>query len=257
MKPELELLQALFAGDADRAAATFEGEPSIDAPEIEKVTTRHGLDALAAGWPDLFGVQPGAELRPRTRITAEGRAMSEALVDVAGPLGDVTLPIAVMGEFGDEGLLTAARVYYAERWVTGNPELRRTPFPSDGSESLARPEDVADVNAEYLAAVTAWDGEAIMKVFGSPCYVEFGPQRIDERERIRALYESFFGDEVKLIFNTITDDGETLVVEWTSGGPEPRAGGITAYRRDAYGRIGSIHMYDNFDPSKVPGVMAG
>jgi YD repeat-containing protein len=110
------------------------------------------------------------------------------------------------------------------------------------------------VHGEYLAAVTAWDGDAIMGVFGSPCYVEFGPQRIDDRERIRTLYEWFFGDEIKLIFSTITDDGETLVVEWATPGEE-RAGGLTAYKRDARGRIGSIHMYDNFDPSNVPGVM--
>jgi hypothetical protein len=103
--------------------------------------------------------------------------------------------------------------------------------------------------------VTAWDSEAIMNVFGSQPYVEFGPLRIDDRDRIRRLYEHFFGNEVKLIFTTIMDDGRSCVVEWMTGGPEPRAAGITAYNRDDTGRLGSIHMYDNFDPTTVPGVM--
>jgi hypothetical protein len=59
-----------------------------------------------------------------------------------------------------------------------------------------------------------------------------------------------------LLFEAVTDDGETLVLEWTSGGPEPRESGLAAYRRDADGRIGAIHMYDNFDPTNVPGLVA-
>jgi hypothetical protein len=253
--PELELLAALFAADADRSAALFAGAPEIDPPHAEKVTTRDGLDALAEGWPAAFGLAPGAHVQPRVRHTAERRAVSETLVEIDGPHGRVTLPIAVMGETDGDGRLESARIYYAERWVTGDPGLRESPWPRQEHEKLASPDDVSDVNAEYLRAVTAWDSEAIMKVFGSPAYVEFGPVRIDDRDRIRALYEHFFGEEVKLIFTTIMDDGRSCVVEWMTGGPEPRAAGITAYNRDDTGRLSSIHMYDNFDPSTVPGVM--
>jgi hypothetical protein len=254
--PELELLEALFAADAERAASLFAGPPSIASPHAEDVTSREGLEALAKAWPGTFGVEPGVPVAQRARHAAGGRAVSETLVDVDGPYGRVTLPIAIIGDLAGDDRLTAARVYYAERWVTGDVGIRTSPWPPGRYERIVTPDDVSDVNAEYLAAVTAWDSEAIMKVFGSPCYVEFGPLRIEDRDRIRRLYEHFFGDELKLIFPTVTDDGTSCVVEWTTAGPEPRAAGITAYNRDATGRLGSIHMYDNFDPATVPGVMS-
>ena len=255
--PEFELLEALFAAAADRAAALFAGEPSIVCPHAEAVATREGLDALAAAWPSTFGVEPGTAIEQRARHVAGGRAVSEALVPVDGPNGAVTLPVAIIADLAGEDRIAEARVYYAERWVTGDTEIRTSPWPPGRYEQVVRPEDLDDVNAEYLAAVTAWDSDAIMRVFGSPCYVEFGPVRIEDRDAIRRMYEHFFGNELKLIFPTVTDDGRSCVVEWTTAGPEPRAAGITAYNRDASGRLGSIHMYDNFDPSSVPGLMPG
>jgi hypothetical protein len=252
--PELELLTALFAADAERAAALFVGEPSILTPHAEPVTSRAGLDALAAAWPSTFGVAPGAQVAQRARHTVEDRAVSEVLVDIDGPRGAVTLPIAILGEVTGDGLLRQARVYYAERWVTGDVEIRTSPWPPGTHERIVTPDDVSDINAEYLRAVTAWDSDAIMKVFGASAYVEFGPLRLEEREDIRAMYEHFFGNELKLIFPTVTDDGRSCVVEWTTAGPEPRAAGITAYNRDDTGRLGSIHMYDNFDPASIPGI---
>jgi hypothetical protein len=253
--PELTLLQALFAADAETAASAFAGAPSVDVPRAGKVMGAEALADLAKAWPGMFGVPPGTELTSRKRVAADGRAVSEVLVEVSGPQGEVRLPVAIMGELDEAGLLTHARVYYAEWWVTGQHGFRATPFARAADERVGRAEDMPDVNADYFAAVSAWDMDAVMRTFGSRAYIEFGPRQIDERERIGKLYETFFGNEVRLLFSTITDDGDTMVLEWTSGGPEPRESGLAAYARDADGRIGSIHMYDNFDPTTVPGLV--
>jgi hypothetical protein len=256
MNPEFELLEALFAADADRAAAVFAGEPSLDCPHAGSVSSRAQLDAVAEAWPAAFGLEPGAEVELRVRHVADGRAVSEARVGVNGPNGSVTLPIAIIGDLAGDDRISEARVYYAERWVTGSTEIRRSSWPQTDDERYVTPEELNDVNAEYLRAVVDSDIEGIMQAFGSDPYVEFGPLRLYGRDDVRALYEHFFarGAEIRFIFPTITDDGESCVVEWTGGPVGKRNGGITAYNRDATGRLGSIHMYDNFDVTEIPGV---
>jgi hypothetical protein len=251
--PEYRLIAALFAGDADAALATFDGTPRLDAPRVGKVDSVDALRELATSWAGMFGVEPGAPVRPRFRTVEDDRAVSEVILPDAGP-ANVELPIAIMGELSGDRLRDA-RVYYYQKPVTGTDGRRGTPFERRPDERLGRAEDMPDINAAYFRAVSAWDLEAAMAVFGDDAYIEVGGATITGRERIRRLYEHFFGNEVRLLFSTLTDDATTLVLEWTSGGDGDRESGLAAYDRDESGRLGAIRMYDNFDPRVVEGLV--
>lgn len=255
--PEFKLLRALFDADARAAAELFAGPIVIDAPRVGRIEGMSGLEALASKWPALFNVSPGAKLHTRSRTTGSGRAVSETVASVIGVTGNpVRLPIAIAGELDQSGKLEEARIYHYEKAITGKPGTRPSPFKKSPNERLGRPEDLPDVNAKYFHAVSTFDVDMAVGLFGEGAYIQGGTWLVDTKPQIRRIYEFFLaGNEpMRLLFSAMTYDGSKFALEWAAGHLATRDSGITVYDRNADDKLVGMRMYDFFDLNDIPGL---
>jgi hypothetical protein len=255
--PELKLLRALFAGDLKAAAELFSGSIVVDAPRVGRVEGLSGLKDLVAKWPGLFNVAPGAGLEPRARTASASRGVSEAYAAVKGFDGKpLRLPVAIVGDLSERGGLKEARIYHYMKAIMGVPGSRPSPFKESPDERPARPEDLPDVNANYLRAISAYDVEWAVSLFADNAYIESGTWRIDTRAQIRRMYEYFLAGQVpmRLLFSTMTYDGAKFAVEWAAGHLATRESGVTVYERNANDKLVGMRMYDFFDLNDIPGL---
>lgn len=254
---EAILLHALFQRDGELAVAQFAGEPHLDANIVGRTIGADAVRGLADRWPSVFGHDGAVPVVFRDRSAAGALSFTEAQIEVDGPEGRVVLPIAIVGAFADEerapGSLTRAHVYFYEKLLTGRDDVRASSYDLDGTERLMSSSELSGVNADYYAAVEAFDLEGVLRVFADDATVEVGTSVV-ATDQIRRLYEQFIGDEVQLFFSSQIDDGRGFVVEWASGHLDPQASGVGIYVYDGAGRIRSIRMYDHFDPSTVSGL---
>jgi hypothetical protein len=255
--PELKLLRALFDADLKAAAALFSGPIVVDAPRVGRIEGLRGLKDLVAKWPGLFNVGPGAKLEPRARTVGARLGVSEATVSIKGFDGKpLRLPIAIVGELSERGGLKEARIYHYMKALIGVPGSRPSPFKQSADEQPARPEDLPDVNASYLRAISAYDVEWAVSLFADEAYIESGTWRIDTRRQIRCLYEFFLAgkEPMRLLFSTMTYDGAKFAVEWAAGHLATRESGVTVYERNAQDKLVGMRMYDFFDLNDIPGL---
>lgn len=253
--PEFRLLDALFRSDADAAAALFAEAPVVDAPWVGKVEGESALRELARRWPAQFHVAPGEHLQPRTRIREGDRAVSEAWAMVKGLDGrPIRLPIAVSADLAPDGRLNRARIYHYMKAITGEPGSRPTPFEAKPDSRPGRAEDLPDVNADYFRAVSTFDVEMMMGLFGDGAYMEGGVWRFTTPAQLRKVYEHFLtGEKMEILFSAMTYDGVNFALEWSAGHLAHSESGLTVYERNAEDKLVSVRMYDFFDLNDIPG----
>ncbi|WP_196805642.1 hypothetical protein, partial [Sphingobium indicum] len=235
----------------EAASSVFEGEPNLASNRIGSVRGAAAFAQAVKDWPASFKVAVGEKPKLLHETVIDNLSTAEFTVRVQGPLGSVDLPVAIIGERADSGLIKEARVYYFEKPITGQIGSRLSSFPRQASDRVGQAEDMPGINAEYFRAISKWDIEKTMAVFGRQAYVDIGVKHLDTPEKIRALYLAMFGIEFQLIFKTLAFDGKTMILEWELAG-EHRESGLAAYQADEEGKIGGIRMYDVFDPDMVP-----
>jgi hypothetical protein len=251
--PAIGLLRALFAGDAGRVVAHFDSDPVVDAPRAERAEGTADVERLAMTWPDLYEGAALRELRGVAHTAQDDRVVTELHAALAGPAGELLLPVAVVCVVGEDGRLREARIYHPERLVSGRRGRRRPPFQPPPAAAAGRANELPDVNAAYFRAVSGGDVDAVMDLFAPRAYLAAPSRRVTRTAEIRAIYEALAErGGLRLAFNAQTDDGRTFVLEFTSL-REPPTGGLAAYERDESGKIAGIRMYDEFDPDELLG----
>ncbi len=283
--PEILFMQRLCAGQAEEACRLFGAEkqfgglPAVDAP-YGRFEGAEQLRAFAAGWLARFGAV-SAEIEPLVQTQSGGRSVTEMNVHftVDGMINQV--PMFVVGDLRDRGLLDEVRIYCNFTHVPGLTPYRKPIFRSAHLE-MGDPNLLTGAFREYYEAlhhVPRVDVERIIASMGDGCV--FGgyepltgeeppgnPEPMD-RETLTRIYTDMsmhIPRWVGMRYETLIDDGVTAVIEWqhivTDLGVEEAGrvcmSGISAYSRGADGLLCSIRICDyagferTIDWSKTP-----
>ena len=279
--PELLFIRAVCARDADRAAGLFGesklfgGQPAVDAPN-GRFEGQEGIRAFADGFLSAFHAS-SAKVTPAIQTRANGRSVTECLVDfvVDGMIEQV--PMFVLGELSTADRLDEVRIYFHCTHGPGFNPYRYPIFKSSHLE-MGEPRLLTGAVREYYVAlhhVPYVDVDRIMDSMAEGClfggYEPLGKemQSGESRAQLREKYEhmaTYIPRWVGMRYETITDDGVNCVIEWehiVSRAGQEEGGriailGISSYERGKDGRLCSIRIcdyagYENrIDWSKTP-----
>ena len=284
--PEILLMAALCAGQSGEACRLFGetkqfgGLPAIDAP-YGRFEGPEEIRAFAAGWLDHFQAT-GAEIEPVCQTHSGGRSVTEMNVrfTVDGMIDEV--PMFVVGDLREGGLLDEIRIYCNFTRVPGLTPYRKPIFRSAHLE-MGDPNLLTGAFREYYEAlhhVPKLDVERIIASMGDDCvFGGYEPVTGDEpaegdpapmdRETLTRIYTDMSNHIPRWVgmrYETLIDNGITAVIEWqhivTDLGVEEASrvcmSGISAYSRGKDGRLCSIRICDyagferTIDWSKTP-----
>lgn len=279
--PELLLMKAVCRGDEDAAASLFceeklfGGKSVVDVP-YGRFEGLDGIRNFVKGWLGTFHAVR-AEVDPVLQTRANGRAITELIVnfEVDGAINQV--PMFVVGELRTQDTLDEVRVYCNFTNVPGLTAYRKPMFVSAHKEA-GDPDLLTGAVREYYKALHHMphaDVDRIMRAIGEGC-IFGGYEPVDVechpalgREELRKKYEhmaSYIPSWVGLRYETITDDGITCILEFVhvvsdegrEKGARMAISGIAAYERGADGLLKAIRICDyagyerTIDWSKTP-----
>jgi hypothetical protein len=245
--------------EGDALLGSWAGEPDVADPRQGRV---RGAAAFRA-WVDaskrwLADVQ--ASTRPVDLIVTARRTVEEVALDVTIDGGRRELPVAVVAERTDRGLLTAVRVYHSLWPLTGGHEVRAPLLARD--PELRMP----DVIGEYQRALAGGDLEAVLASYADDAVVREpagGDYVYSGKQELRRIYGLQFanGGGISLEHCALTDDGragalEYNVVRWGRTAVTPQAG-VAVYVRAPSGRLAAGRIYDDAEPPAASDSSAG
>jgi SnoaL-like domain len=240
----------LLAGDFDALVGSFAGEPELHHPVRGRIRGARAFETYVTD-TNAWLRQRNASVENVEYGVAGRHGFAEVVLHLDGETGGVELPVAVVNEKQPDGRIVELRIYYSSWPLTGrhanrppllqpDPELRET-----------------DVVAEYQAALSAGDVDAIVSAFEpdgyarEPAggeYVHVGP------DSLRAFYGSLFsnGGGIALDHCVLIDDHracalEYNVVRWGKTELPPEAG-VAVYVRGQSGKLAAARIYDDVDP---------
>jgi hypothetical protein len=207
-----------------------------------------------------------AEVHPVIQTIAGGRSVSE--VEVWFQTGEdepLKIPMAVFGDVGIHNKLEGMRIYYFYQWIPGTPAYNRPIFRPMHNRPTANALMAGVIRHYYEELHNPYTPQALENIIAMTAEnVRFGGYRPLEVKPhllgIEKFSEKYRGDTTRLIpgdfyirFETITDDGENCLVEWTSivrkhalsQGTVSQAG-MAAYERNEDGKLASVRICDNF-----------
>jgi hypothetical protein len=240
----------LLTGEFDALVGSFAGEPELHHPVRGRI---RGVRAFEA-----YVTETNAWLRERNAsvenveyVVAGRRGFAEVVLHVDDEAGQADLPVAVVSDKQSDGRIIELRMYYSSWPLTGrhtnrppllqpDPELRET-----------------DVVAEYQAALSAGDVDAIVSAFEPDGYARepAGGEYIHKGpDGLRAFYERLFSNDggIPLEHCALIDDHracalEYNVVRWGRTELPPEAG-LAVYVRGKSGRLAAARIYDDVSP---------
>ena len=278
--PEILFMQAVCAGREEDALSIFREEklfgglPVVDSPEGRY----EGLTAIRRfinGWLPLFEAST-AELTPVIQTRANGRSVTEAVINFR--VGDVIdqVPMFLVGDLRTASSLDELRIYFHFTHVKGLTGYRKPLFTSAHLE-MGDPQLLTGAVREYYEALhhtPCVQVDRILKTMGEGCkfggYEPVGVEPHDSsREELRKTYEhmaTYIPKWVGMRYETIVDDGVNCVIEWqhiVSRAGREEAGrvcisGVSSYERGEDGLLCSIRICDyagfekDIDWSKTP-----
>ena len=284
--PEIRLMAALCAGKTEDACRLFGkqkqfgGLSAVDAP-YGRFEGLEGIRAFAAGWLERFhAVSAGIE--PICQTQSCGRSVTEMNVRFAvdGMIEEV--PMFVVGDLRENGMLDEVRIYCNFTRVPGLTPYRKPIFHSAHLE-MGDTNLLTGAFREYYEAlhhVPKVDVERIINSMSDDCvFGGYEPVIGDEqpaaepepmnRETLTRIYTDMSNHIPRWVgmrYETLIDNGITAVIEWqhivTDMGVEEAGrvcmSGISAYSRGRDGRLCSIRICDyagferTIDWSKTP-----
>jgi hypothetical protein len=151
--PATRYLRLLTEGKTEELLGIFAGEPGIHDPLGGHVSGREAAWRFAGDHHSWLEAHEARAEHLRTTREA-GRAVAESVLRLV--LGEVRvgLPVAVVGENGDEGRLQEARVYHSTWPLTGGHRVR--PPLLDAKPGLIVPDVVATTSKRWPQAT--WRG---------------------------------------------------------------------------------------------------
>ncbi len=284
--PEIRLMQLVCAGKADEACAIFGTEkqfgglPAVDAP-YGRFEGAEGIRAFAAGWLERFHAE-SASVEPVCQTQGGGRSVTEMNVSFVTDGMIEEVPMFVVGDLRNCGMLDEARIYCNFSRVPGLTPYRKPIFKSAHLE-MGDPNLLTGAFREYYEAlhhVPKVDVERIIASMGDDCVFGgyepvIGDEQPDgdpepmDRETLTRIYTDMSGHIPRWVgmrYETLIDNGITAVIEWqhivTDLGVAEAGrvcmSGISAYSRGKDGRLCSIRICDyagferTIDWSKTP-----
>jgi hypothetical protein len=268
--PELRLLEGLTRGDGELAASAVEqtrqwgGIAQVDTP-FGLFAGKEGVRTLAEGFAARFSATT-LRVTPVVQTRAGGRSVSEVVLEGASAHGPAAIPVTVVGDLHPGGTLEGARLYFFYRWADGLGPYRAPIYPPRHASSAEFPLLTGPVRRYYELLNLDDPQAATSGILGTlaPDF-RYGGYRpadseplIDSLHQLRDVYTAICSgipSEQIIRFETITDDGNTCAVEWTSVITDRgRAKGIAsqagfaAYERSSDGRLRAIRINDNLGP---------
>ena len=270
--PEIRLMRFVCAGQDEEACALFGEEkqfgglPAVDTP-YGRFEGAEEIRRFAAGWTKRFNAE-SAEIEPICQTQSCGRSVTEMNVCFGkdGMIDEV--PMFVVGDLRDRGMLDEVRIYCNFTRVPDLTPYRKPIFRSAHLE-MGDPNLLTGAFREYYEAlhhVPRLDVERIIASMGDDCVfggyepvigdapAEEEPAPMD-RETLTRIYTDMSGHIPRWVgmrYETLTDNGITAVIEWqhivTDLGVKEAGrvcmSGISAYSRGKDGRLCSIRICD-------------
>jgi SnoaL-like domain len=240
----------LLSGEFDALVGSFAGEPELHHPVRGRIRGARAFRTYVTE-TNAWLADRSASIENVEYVVTAPRGFAEVVLHLDGEDERVGLPVAVVSEKHSDGRIAELRMYYSTWPLTGrhanrppllqpDPELRET-----------------DVVAEYQAALSAGDVEAIVSTFepdGHAREPAGAPYIHRARDGLRRFYERLFsnGGGVALEHCLSTDDEracalEYNVVRWGDTKLPPQAG-IAVYVRGHSGRLAAARIYDDVNP---------
>jgi hypothetical protein len=240
----------LLAGEFDALVGSFAGEPELHHPVRGRIRGARAFEAYVTETNEWLR-QRKVSVENVEYGVVERRGFVEVVLHLNGETGRVDLPVAVVSDKQSDGRIVELRMYFSSWPVTGRHAIRPPLLQPDPDLRAS------DVVAEYQAALSAGDVEAIVAAFEPDAcarepaggqYVHRGP------DGLRAFYELLFSNDggIPLEHCTLIDDGracalEYNVVRWGKTELPPQAG-VAIYVRGDSGKLAAARVYDDADP---------
>lgn len=244
----------LLAGEFDALVGSFAGEPELHHPVRGRIRGTRAFEAYVTE-TNAWLRQRSASVENVEYVVAGRRGFVEVVLHLDGETGRVDLPVAVVSEKQSDGRIVELRIYYSGWPLTGR-HANRLPLLQPDPELR-----VTDVMAEYQAALSAGDVDAIVAAFevdgyarepAGGGYVHTGP------DGLRAFYERLFSNDggIPLEHCALIDDRracalEYNVVRWGKTELPPQAG-VAVYVRGQSGKLAAARIYDDVNPPLSP-----
>lgn len=233
--------------DPELLLATFAATPALDDPRIGPVSDRDSFLAYVhetRAWLDRIG----EGIDPIRLTVTERRTVEEVSIRLRGDHPE--LPVAVVADLDQRGLVEAIRVYHSTWPLTGRHKMRPPLLSKDPSIALS------GAPADYQRGLATGDKSLVLAAFEPGAVVREpagGPYSYSGEDHAR-IYDVMFanGGGIPLDFCTVTDDGTACVIEyngvqWGRDRIPPQAG-VAAYERGPSGLLAAARIYDDVTP---------
>lgn len=214
-----------LAASAVEPARQWGGLAQVDTP-FGVFTGIEGASALTDGFAARFRAI-ALRVTPVAQTRAGGRSVSEVVLDGTSADGPVAIPVTIVADLHPAGSLEGARLYFFYRWAAGLQPYR-APIYSPRHASSAQFRLLTGAVRRYYELLNLDNPQAatngILETLAPGFrYRGYRPDDseplIDDLDQVRGVYTAICSgipSEQIIRFETITDDGITCAVEWTS-----------------------------------------
>jgi hypothetical protein len=240
----------LLAAEFDALVGSFAGEPELHHPVRGRIRGARAFEAYVTETNEWLR-QRKVSVENVEYGVVERRGFVEVVLHLNGETGRVDLPVAVVSDKQSDGRIVELRMYFSSWPLTGR-HANRPPLLQPDPDLCG-----SDVVAEYLAALSAGDVEAIVAAFEPDGYARepAGGQYVHRGpDGLRAFYELLFSNDggIPLEHCALIDDKracamEYNVVRWGKTELPPEAG-VAVYVRGQGGKLAAARIYDDVDP---------
>lgn len=266
--PEILFMKQIAAGKTDvenyfNPTTIYRDIVYLDAPN-GRFEGIEEIKRFAGKWlSDFHAVK--AEVHPVIQTVANGRSVTEMEVwFTSGEDGEILrVPMTVFADLAPYNKMEGMRIYYFYKFLP-DAVAYRTPVFRPNVMKPTEPVLMTGVMRYYYEQLhnfrTSEAVASILEMITEDC--RYGGYRPDEeepiafgKEQIRIHYKdicSYIPSKAYIRFETITDDGKRMAVEWTAvitreGRAEGRMSfcGCAVYDRDNTGKLSSIRINDN------------
>ncbi len=240
----------LMIGELGALVGSFAGEPEVHHPVRGRIRGARAFETYATEMNVLLS-RGEVSVEEVEHVALGEHGFEEAVFHLGTEADGVAVPVAVVADKRLDGRIEEFRIYFSGWPLTGR-HANRPP--------LLQPEaglGESDVVAEYQAALSAGDVDAIVAAFEPGGYArEPAGGRYVHRgtDGLCAFYQRLFsnGGGIPLEHCALIDDEracalEYNVVRWGKTELPPQAG-VAVYVRGQSGKLAAARIYDDADP---------
>ena len=266
--PELIFMRAVCSGDIEKAVSLFEEEKmfgghktAVDAPH-GRFEGNAGIRRFAESLLEWFHAET-AYVVPVIQTRANGRSITELVVNFETDGGIDQVPMFVIGDLRTGSMLDEVRIYFHCTYL---PQITpyRKPIFSPSHLEMGEPGLLTGAVREYYEAlhhVPAADVDRILSAMEEECLfggyepLKEGDHEVSNKDDMRKKFEkmsSYIPRCVGMRYETLTDDGKNCVIEWvhivSEAGQKELSrvalSGVAAYERGESGLLCAVRISD-------------